>query len=78
MAVWHFDFDYDNNEDVFSWVDENIPEDHIVKRVADQITRYPSSFSQKYTNRTIIWRHRFSFDNPESAAFFKLRWGGYF
>lgn len=78
MPVWHFDFNYENDEDVFAWVTENIPEEHIVRRIADQITRYPSGvpFVQKYANRTFTWRHRFSFDNPESAAFFKLRWGG--
>lgn len=42
MPVWHFDFNYENDEDVFAWVTENIPEEHIVRRIADQITRYPS------------------------------------
>lgn len=70
QTVYHYDFYRNEFEDIFDWIRENIPKEHLVKWVADEM----SVIAVRHL-KLPRYRVRISIDNEKSAMLFKLRWG---
>jgi hypothetical protein len=67
--VYHFEIYRDEYEDIFDWIHDTIPKDHLVKMISHEISIHAVQrlFLERY-------RIRISIDDENSAMLFKLRW----
>lgn len=67
--VYHYELMRNEYRDIFEWMQANIPSNHIVKWLADEV----SPIAQRVYGFA-RYRIKISIDDKKSAMLFKLRW----